>query len=900
MEEGFHEPEAQTVAQAHGGDGGCHAPFLHHAGGENPFAQDGFVDAVQEGPQGGVIHHFVFIAGYRDEHHCVAGLFEFVGDGIPAVHNPYGEADQGRRNFQVHEGAAHGILAADGRQFQFAAGFIGAQESGERPAPGMFRMEFGEVFLHGKTQFLRVGPHGRSPAHGFHHGVHGPVVRAPAAHVGIIAAGHDGGGVGLAVEYRQTGRHAFGAGQLVPAAVGHQYAAPADGAVEPFAQALFTAHIEPVQVGQPGFFDILFAFHFFRCAVEGRGFFHSVHHHIGFLGNAVGIQESPGQVHDFFPSPVHHQTGIFRHFRHHRGFQVFLGGSGHEFVQVAGGDAHGHPFLGFTDGQFRAVQAFVFLGHLVQVDYQARCQFADGHGYPAGPEVVAPFDQPGHFRIPEQPLDLPFVGGIPLLDFCTAFAEGFGGVFLGGTGGAAHAVTAGTAAQQHDQVARSRTFPDHGVPGSSPDDGPHFHSLGHEFGMVVFFHGTGGQTDLVAVGAVAGCSAQGDLPLGQLAFQGLFIRGTGIAGPGDPHGLVHIAPAAEGIPDGPAQAGGGTAEGFDFGGMVVGFVLEHHQPVFFFAVHVNGGHDAAGVDFFGSIQVGDLPFLFQLLGGQACHVHQGDGAFGVGTVDKIPVFLVQVIGFRHRLGVYAIGDGNVFQFGFKSGVPAVVGPVGIQHLDFGNGGIPVFFLEVFLDKGQVFQAHGQFLLVQEVFQAFSVQAPEAVQHGYGFGHIPGHIQGFRLFNGRFLGFHRVDAVFLDFFKVGVGQVTFQQEHFGGCHNGPLSLGDGLDALGGKIFSLVVLAREQFHGKAADAGRDFHFFIPDHIHRCFAEHQASGFLVFFVTEALQIVPVQDPDAFQILQPQGLLEIGTQTCCFHSIFFLLLHKYSSNLVAHDSLP
>ena len=418
--------------------------------------------------------------------------------------------------------------------------------------------------------------------------------------------------------------------------------------------------------------------------------------------------------------------------------------------------------------------------------------------------------------------------------------------------------------------------------------------------MIVFFHRTGSQADLVPVGAVPGSGPQGDLPLRQLALQGLFIRSPGIAGSGDPHGLVYIAPAAEGIPDGSAQAGGSAPERFDFGGMVVGLVLEHHQPVFFFPIHLNGGHDAAGVDFFRSIQIGDFPFLFQLLGGQAGHVHQGDGPLGIFPIDEIPVFFIQVVGFCHRLGVDPIRNGNVFQFGFKGGVPAVVGPVGIQHLDFGDGRIPVFFFKVFLDESQIFQAHGQFLFVQEIFQPFPVQVPESLQDGYRFGDVPGHIQSFRFFDGGFLGFHRVDAVILDFFKVGVGQIPFQQVYFGGCHNGTLSLGDQLDALSGKIFSLVILAGEQFHGKAPDPSRDLQFFVPDHIHRRFAEHQVPGSLAVLLAEAFQIIPIDDPDAFQVLQAQGLLQIRTQTCCFHSICFLLLHINSCNLVAHDSLP
>ena len=473
-------------------------------------------------------------------------------------------------------------------------------------------------------------------------------------------------------------------------------------------------------------------------------------------------------------------------------------------------------------------------------------------------------------------------------------------MFLGSTRCAAHAVTARTAAQQYDDVAGSRSLTDDGIPGSRADDAAHFHALCYKAGMIIFFYAARCQADLVAVGAVACSSAQSNLPLGQFALQGLFIRRTGIGSTGDTHSLIYIAAAAEGIADGATQAGSCAAERFDFRRMVMGFVLEHHQPVFFFTVNGDGHYDAAGIDFFRSIQVRDLAFLLQLLRGQAGHIHQRNGPLRIRTVHEVPVMLIQGESLSYRICIDAICNGDIFQLRFKRGMAAVVGPVCIQHLDFRNGGIPVFLLEIILDEGQIVDAHSQFLLVQEILQACMVQFPEARQDGHRFRHIPGHVQGFRLFNGRFLGFHRVDDIVFDLFYIFCRQFTFQHIHLCRGDDRALALGDSLDTLGSEIFPLVILAGQQFHSKAMGAFRNGHGFFIHFIHRGFTEHQGLGGRVFFIAEARQVVAVQDPDTGKPGQAQRLFQVAAHIGSFYPIGFFLFHIDSSDVLAHDSLP
>ena len=295
---------------------------------------------------------------------------------------------------------------------------------------------------------------------------------------------------------------------------------------------------------------------------------------------------------------------------------------GNKLVGVLGPYHAGHPLLAFGDSQFGAVQALVFFGNGVQVDHQAVRQFADGHRNTAGAEVVAAADQAGDLRLAEQTLQFPFFRRVALLHFAAAGFNGLDGVALGGAGGAAATVPSGASAQQDDDVAGFRHFPDHVFCRGSAHHSADLHSLGHIAGVVNFTDLAGSQADLVAVGGVAVGSAVDQLLLGQLALDGFAYRGQGVACTGNPHGLVDIAPAGQGVPDRTAQAGGCAAEGLDFSGVVVGFVFEHQQPVFLAAVvHGDFNLHRTGVDFFAFIQIGELAFRLELAGADSSQIH---------------------------------------------------------------------------------------------------------------------------------------------------------------------------------------------------------------------------------------------------------------------------------------
>ena len=128
--------------------------------------------------------------------------------------------------------------------------------------------------------------------------------------------------------------------------------------------------------------------------------------------------------------------------------------------------------------------------------------------------------------------------------------------------------------------------------------------------MIDLLHIACGKADLVAVGAVAVGRAPHQLLLGKLALHGLGYGHRGIGRPGDSHGLINISTAGKGIADGAAQAGGRSAEGLDLRGVVVGLVLEVHQPLLGLSVDLYRHHDAAGVDLVGFLLIFKLSLFF--------------------------------------------------------------------------------------------------------------------------------------------------------------------------------------------------------------------------------------------------------------------------------------------------
>ena len=505
------------------------------------------------------------------------------------------------------------------------------------------------------------------------------------------------------------------------------------------------------------------------------------------LHSAVGVQEVTAQVGDDRAVPLHDHAGFFRDHGHPVGFQIFRFGGGDEGVHILGGHHHGHALLRFGDGQLCAVQTVILLANGVQIDPQAVRQLTDGNADAAGAKVIAPLDEAGHGAVPEQALDLALLGGVALLDLGGHGGKGFQVVALGRTSCAADAVPSGAAAQQNDHIPRNGALTADIIGGSRRNHRAAFQTLGDVALMVQLRHMAGGKADLVAVGGIARGGGLAQLPLRQLAGEGLVQRGTGITRTGHPHGLMDIGTAGQGVPDAAADAGGRAAEGLDLRGVVVGLIFEHQQPVLSLAVHRGGDVDGAGIDLLTLVQSRQQAPLFQDLCADGGNVHQGLRPLGglflavdLHTGGQIPL----VGGLNGR-----VMDLYMVDVGGEGGVAAVVGPIGVYHPDLGDGGVPPLVIpEIVLQEFQIVQIHGKTQLVPQSVQRGSVHGGEALHGPDSGGNIVFHPQGLRQLQRRLPALHRVDDVFLDGLDLLRRQLALQNIYPGGADRGPLALG----------------------------------------------------------------------------------------------------------------
>ena len=195
---------------------------------------------------------------------------------------------------------------------------------------------------------------------------------------------------------------------------------------------------------------------------------------------------------------------------------------------------------------------------------------------------------------------------------------------------------------------------------------------------------------------------------------------------------------------------------------------------------------------------------------------------------------------------------------------AVVGPVGVDHADLGEGGIAALRLEIVLAECDVRRVHGEAVAPDEVQKPVAIIFDKA-DHGLDRGRngVVGP-ERFHRFEGGFPALHRVDDVPLDRLNVRVRQLTRQDVHRGGAHGGAFHLLEQLDALGRRVRPLVELAGQVFRREnRAGVRRQL---AVDVVHHRLGEHVGHGLLKQRRVDVLHVVAVQYPHARQALDAE----------------------------------
>ena len=287
----------------------------------------------------------------------------------------------------------------------------------------------------------------------------------------------------------------------------------------------------------------------------------------------------------------------------------------------------------------------------------------------------------------------------------------------------------------------------------------------------------------------------------------------------------------------------------------MGFVFEHHQPVLFFSVDLCLYFNAAGVDFFGFIQIVKNSFFLEVFGSDASHVHEAHIFFPV-SINLFSHIHIFFKGFADNRSVRAILKFHLCQLGIESRMAAVVRPVSVDDLQFCQSRIPLFFIfEILLNHADIPFTHGKFHVFAKALQSLFIQLCKSVHDFYIFRNHCFHIQGLRLFIFRDLRIHRVHTIVLDFLLLLRRYIPFQNNHPREPDRSFRFRVHQFDALSRRIRSLVVLSRQIFHRKKSCRTQVIrHLFVISRINRWFCKHRVFRSLVGRVINSVNVVAV----------------------------------------------
>ena len=143
------------------------------------------------------------------------------------------------------------------------------------------------------------------------------------------------------------------------------------------------------------------------------------------------------------------------------------------------------------------------------------------------------------------------------------------------------------------------------------------------------------------------------------------------------------------------------------------FVLKEKIPGFLLTIKFSFDFDGTRVDFIRNHQVIQFTGFVEITRAYRRQIHKGNG-FGL-SAEEFSFFKIIVENAFQRLFKCA-AELNICKFGLKSGVTAVVAPVGIKNFQLGLRWISVFRLEIVLNKPKVIQAKGETVVFVEIFQ----------------------------------------------------------------------------------------------------------------------------------------------------------------------------------------
>ncbi len=242
--------------------------------------------------------------------------------------------------------------------------------------------------------------------------------------------------------------------------------------------------------------------------------------------------------------------------------------------------------------------------------------------------------------------------------------------------------------------------------------------------------------------------------------------------------------------------------------------------------------------------------------------------------------------------VIALVKLHVRQLGGKSGVAAVVAPIGVQHADFRHAGVALLLVvEIELDMLEVGKGHSQAQRVVEPLQLGLAHLFEAIKNH--------HIGGLVIVLHQRLGLggvghaavHGVHAVLHHGLALLLGEGAANDICGGRADDGLLGRTEQADALLGRVGPLVELTGQILHRKDKVALLLGETLLVNIIHRRLREDRHLGLFKSLVREIFNIVAHQHANVLHVDAQIGR-HLLFQLLCLDGKGSFLFHKYSSN--------
>ena len=185
------------------------------------------------------------------------------------------------------------------------------------------------------------------------------------------------------------------------------------------------------------------------------------------------------------------------------------------------------------------------------------------------------------------------------------------------------------------------------------------------------------------------------------------------------------------------------------------FVFKQEEPVFIDAVDINVYLDSTGVNFFRLVKVFQDTFCLKIPTGNRAHIHKGH--WFIVALEFVTHVEIPLKGATHCF----IVDLHISEFGMEGCMTAMIGPVGVDHFDFGNGGAAAFRPEVFLAEQNIGQIHRKPALSNKCLKLFFRKRIKSVNDLNGFWLRLGRVECFNLVKTGFARLNWVNNVVFD-------------------------------------------------------------------------------------------------------------------------------------------